>query len=39
MVLIQKDETRWKLDPAAYQTKKLNLTVDLENVIRFECVF
>lgn len=39
MVLILKDGTRWKLDPAAFQTKKLNLTVDIENIMRFECIF
>ena len=39
MVLIQKDGTRWKLDPASFQTKKLNMTVDIENILRFECIF
>jgi len=39
MVLIMKDGSRWKLEPNIHQTKKLNLAVDLEQVIRFECIF
>jgi hypothetical protein len=34
-----KDGTRWKLEPNVHQTKKLNLAVDIEQVIRFECIF
>ncbi len=34
-----KDGTRWKLDPIINQTKKLNLAVDFEKVVRFECIF
>lgn len=39
MVLVLKDGTRWKLDPTLHQTKKLMATVDIENVMRFECIF
>jgi len=38
LVLVLKDGTRWKLDPHNHQNKKLNLAVDPEQVVRFECV-
>lgn len=38
MVYVLKNGTRWKLEPQVHQTKKLNSTVDLENVVRFECI-
>ena len=38
MVYVLKDGTRWKLEPQVHQTKKLNATVDLEKVVRFECI-
>ena len=39
MVLVLKDGARWKLDPFAFAAKKLNMTVDPENITRFECIF
>jgi len=38
MVLVLKDNSRWKLDPVSYQGKKLNMTVDPETIVRFECI-
>jgi hypothetical protein len=39
MVLILKDGTRWKLDAATCQTRKLNQAVDVDNIVRYECIF
>ena len=38
MVYVLRDGTRWKLEPKVHQSKKLNTTVDLEQVVRFECL-
>jgi len=37
MVYVLKDGTRWKIEPQVHMTKK-HLTVDLDKVVRFECI-
>jgi hypothetical protein len=39
MVLVLKDGTRWKIEPHLHSSKKLMATVDLDQVVRFECIF
>ena len=39
MVLVMKDGTRWKIEPHLHSSKKLMATVDLDQVVRFECIF
>jgi hypothetical protein len=38
ILLVLKDGQRWRLDPSVHPSKKLMNTVDLDNVIRVECV-
>jgi hypothetical protein len=38
ILLVLKDGQRWRLDPSVHPSKKLVNTVDLENVIRVECI-
>lgn len=38
IVLVLKDGQRWRLDPSVHPSKKLVNTVDLESVIRVECI-
>jgi hypothetical protein len=34
---VLKDNKRWKIDPT--QNKKLSAAIDMEQVVRFECIF
>jgi len=38
LVLVLKDGSRWKLDAQTYASKKLNMLLDPENIVRFECI-
>ncbi len=37
LCIVLKDNQRWKIDPTS--TKKLSLSVDLDQIVRFECIF